>query len=504
MRLSELCNGEANGLAQHLAQEAAEKSTVRDVEILGLTSDSREVRPGYLFAALKGGRADGRDFIGEASSRGAAAILVPPGTAIPPAARAQAGRPLAVITDDNPRRRLALMAARYAGPQPDTIAAVTGTNGKTSVISFARQIWTRLGHKAASLGTLGLAAPGAEIQGALTTPDPVALHRSLADLKRSGVEHLALEASSHGLDQHRLDGVKLTAAAFTNLSRDHLDYHGTFEAYLAAKRRLFEAILPPGGVAVLNADVPEFGPLRELSEARRHRVASFGLKGADVTLTQLEPLGDGQKLTLALAGATFEARLGLVGAFQAMNALCALALVIACGAEAEPCVAALEALEGVPGRMQLAARHPSGAPIYVDYGHTPDALAHVLRALRPHAKARLGVVFGCGGERDAGKRPEMGRIATELADLVYVTDDNPRGEDAAAIRRQILDAAPGAREIGDRAQAIAVAVNALDPGDLLVVAGKGHEQGQIVGTETIPFEDAATVRAAVQRSGGAP
>lgn len=497
-------SAETNALAGHLAREPAPGSAAGDVDILGLTADSREVRPGYLFAALKGSRADGRDFIGEAVSRGAAAVLAPPGTAIPPAARRQAGRPLPVITDANPRRRLALMAARYFGPQPDTIAAVTGTNGKTSVISFARQIWTRLGHAAASLGTLGLAGPGAESGGALTTPDPVALHRSLADLKRGGVEHVALEASSHGLHQHRLDGVALTAAAFTNLSRDHLDYHGTAEAYLATKKRLFEAILPPGGTAVLNADIPEFEPLREVSEARRHRIVGFGKKGADVTLVTLEPLAGGQKLALALAGATFEVRFGLVGAFQAMNAVCALALVIACGAEAEPCVAALEELEGVPGRMQLAARHPNGAPIYVDYGHTPDALAHVLRALRPHAKARLGIVFGCGGERDAGKRPEMGQIAAELADVVYVTDDNPRGEDAAAIRRQILAAAPGAREIGDRAEAIAAAVAALEPGDLLVVAGKGHEQGQIVGTRAIPFEDAATIRAAVERIGGAP
>ncbi len=496
--------GETDGLAGHLARKPAPGSAAGDVDILGLTSDSREVRPGYLFAALKGSRADGRDFIGEALSRGAAAVLAPPGTAVPPAARQQVGRPLAVITDANPRRRLALMAARYFGPQPDTIAAVTGTNGKTSVISFARQIWTRLGHAAASLGTLGLAGPGTEIEGALTTPDPVALHQRLADLKRRGVEHLALEASSHGLDQHRLDGVALTAAAFTNLSRDHLDYHGTAETYLAAKKRLFEAILPAGGTAVLNADVPEFEPLREVSEARRHRIVGFGRNGADVTLVGLEPLADGQKLALALAGGTFEVRLGLVGDFQAMNAVCALALVIACGAEAEPCVAALAELEGVPGRMQLAARHPNGAPIYVDYGHTPDALAHVLRALRPHAKARLGVVFGCGGERDAGKRPEMGNIAVELADVVYVTDDNPRSEDAAAIRRQILGAAPGAREIGDRAEAIAAAVEALEPGDLLVVAGKGHEQSQIVGTRTIPFEDATTIRAAVERIGGVP
>ncbi|MCZ6744593.1 MAG: UDP-N-acetylmuramoyl-L-alanyl-D-glutamate--2,6-diaminopimelate ligase [Alphaproteobacteria bacterium] len=477
-------------------------TAARDVEILGLTSDSREVRPGYLFAAIKGSRADGGDYIIDALGRGAAAVLGPPGTLVPEAAIEPGSRPVPVITDDNPRRRLALMAARFFGPQPATIAAVTGTNGKTSVVSFLRQIWSRLDRRAASLGTLGLDAPDIDIAGvtdpgALTTPDPVALHRCIADLEQRGVDRLALEASSHGLDQYRLDGVRVTAAAFTNISRDHLDYHGTKEAYLAAKVRLFDTILAPGGTAVLNADIPEFGPLKERCEARGHRIIGFGRNGEDVKLTGLDPLADGLKLDLEIAGKRFAARLGLVGDFQAMNAVCALALAIATGEDAEASLGALAGLEGVPGRMELAARHPNGAAIYVDYAHTPDALAQVLGALRAHLAGRLGVVCGCGGDRDPGKRPEMGRIATELADLVVVTDDNPRGEDAAGIRRQILDAAPGAREIGDRAQAIIEAIGILEPDDILVVAGKGHESGQIVGGETIPFDDRDQVRSAV-------
>ncbi len=486
-----------------------ESSTAaRDVEILGLTSDSREVRPGYLFAAIKGSRADGGDFIIDALARGAAAILGPPGTLVPEAATGEGSRPVPVITDDNPRRRLALMAAGFFGPQPATIAAVTGTNGKTSVVSFLRQIWSRLDRRAAGLGTLGLDAPdidtaGVTDPGALTTPDPVALHRCLNDLKRSGVDHLALEASSHGLDQCRLDGVRVTAAAFTNLSRDHLDYHGTKEAYLAAKVRLFDTILAPGGVAVLNADVPEFGPLKQRCEARGHRIIGFGRHGEEVKMVALEPLADGLKLDLEIAGKRFAATLGLVGDFQAMNAVCALALAIATGEDAEASLGALAELEGAPGRMELAARHPNGAAIYVDYAHTPDALAQVLGALRPHLRGRLAIVFGCGGDRDPGKRPEMGRIATSLADLVIVTDDNPRSEDAADIRRQILDAAPAAREIGDRARAIDEAVAILKAGDILVVAGKGHETGQIVGGEIIPFDDRDQVRSAVSGIGGA-
>jgi UDP-N-acetylmuramoyl-L-alanyl-D-glutamate--2,6-diaminopimelate ligase len=479
------------------------------MEILGLTSDSREVRPGYLFAAIKGSRFDGCDFIIDALARGAAAVLGPPGMRLPEAALVTDSPPVPVITDDNPRRRLALMAARFFGPQPTTIAAVTGTNGKTSVVCFLRQIWSSLDRRAAALGTLGLDAPDIDIAGvpevgALTTPDPVALQHCLNDLKQRGVDHLALEASSHGLDQCRLDGVRVTAAAFTNLSRDHLDYHGTKEAYLAAKTRLFDTILAPGSVAVLNADAPEFGPLKERSEALGHRVIGFGWNGDDVKVAGIEPLADGLCLALEIAGKRFAARLGLVGDFQAMNAVCALALAIATGEDAEAAIGALAGLQGAPGRMELAARHPNGAAIYVDYAHTPDALAQVLGALRPHLTGRLGVVFGCGGDRDRGKRPEMGRIATSLADLVVVTDDNPRGEDAADIRRQILDAAPGAREIGDRAQAINEAVANLKPDDILVVAGKGHESGQIVGDEIIPFDDRDQVRSALGGIGDAP
>ncbi len=493
MRLSELLNDEA-------AQLNIEGAT-RDVDILGLASDSRAVRPGDLFAALPGGRADGRDFIADALQSGAHAILAPPGTPLP----ADAG-PVPVINDDNPRRRLALMAARFYGLQPETIAAVTGTNGKTSVVSFAEQIWTRLGHRAAALGTLGLTTSGAGLDGitragSLTTPDPVALHRHLADLKHLGVDHLALEASSHGLDQFRLDGVVFQAAAFTNLSRDHLDYHGTYEAYFAAKTRLFDTLLAAGGSAVLNADAPEFAALSEIAKRRDFRILSFGTTGADITVTALEPSPEGQSVTIRMGGASHDITLGLVGGFQAMNAACALALVMACGGDFEPAVGALEHLRGVPGRVEFTGRHRSGATVYVDYAHTPDALAHVLGALRPHVRGRLVVVFGCGGDRDAGKRPEMGAIAARLADWAIVTDDNPRTEDAATIRRQILKAAPEALEIGDRAQAIVEAIAGLKAGDILVVAGKGHEQGQIVGTETLAFDDRDQVRAALEDTG---
>ncbi len=495
MRLSDLLNDEA----AQLNIEGA----IRDVDISGLASDSRAVRPGDLFAALPGGRADGRDFIEDALQSGAHAILGPPGTTLPP----DAG-PVPVITDDNPRRRLALMAARFHGPQPATIAAVTGTNGKTSVVSFTEQIWTRLGHRAAALGTLGLTTSGTGLDGittagSLTTPDPIALHRNLADLKRLGCDHVALEASSHGLDQFRLDGVALKAAAFTNLSRDHLDYHGTDEAYFAAKTRLFDTLLGEGAAAVLNADVPEFAALSEIARRRNLRILSYGGAGADIAVTAIEPSADGQSLTINFGGASHDITLRLVGGFQAMNAACALGLVVACGGDFEAAAAALEHLQGVPGRMEFTGRHGSGATVYVDYAHTPDALAQVLGALRRHAQGRLVVVFGCGGDRDAGKRPEMGAIATRLADRVIVTDDNPRGEDAATIRAQILTAAPEAEEIGDRAQAIAEAIAGLEKGDILVVAGKGHEQGQIVGTETLAFDDRDQVRAALKNLGDA-
>ena len=462
------------------------------MDIAGLTCDSRQVKPGFLFAALPGAEADGRAFIGEALSRGAACVLAAPGTRLPD------GPSVPLLASDNPRRLFARMAARFFEKQPATIAAVTGTNGKTSVVSFARQIWTRLGRRAGSMGTLGMTAPGVEAPGRLTTPDPVELHRHLRDLALGGTECLALEASSHGLAQYRLDGVEVTVGAFTNLSRDHLDYHGTMTAYQEAKARLFSGVMKPGATAVLNADAACFPALREIAEGCRHRVLGYGAAGTDVRLDAIEPLAEGQRLTLNIDGRSHTVDLPLLGAFQASNALCALAVVLACGEDREGAVAALSGLEGVRGRVELAARHPNGAPIYVDYAHTPDALATVLTALRPHVAGRLVVVFGCGGDRDTGKRPEMGRRAADLADAVIVTDDNPRHEAAAEIRRQILAGCPGARDIGARREAITAGVAELGAGDLLVIAGKGHEAGQIVGSETHPFDDAEVARAAVE------
>ena len=488
MRLIDLVEGDQSQVAQ--------RAISTDTDIVGLTCDSRLVEPGFLFAALAGARADGRAFIPEAMARGAAAVLAPPGTRIE-----TREPPVPLLVDDNPRRRFALMAARFFASQPPTVAAVTGTNGKTSVVSFLRQVWTRLGRQAAGLGTLGIAAPGLEVAGSLTTPDPVELHRILADLAGRGVECLAMEASSHGLAQHRLDGVRVAAGAFTNLSRDHLDYHGSMESYLEAKTRLFSDIMGAGGVAVVNADAPYGEAVRAVCAARGHRIITYGARGEDIRLEDAAPLPEGQRLRLTVMGRAHTVTLPLVGAFQAENALCALGLALACGEDAERAVAALEGLDGAPGRVQRIAGHPGGAAVFVDYAHTPDALASVLGALRPHARGRLFVVFGCGGDRDPGKRPQMGRTACALADVVIVTDDNPRGEDAARIRRQILAACEGARDIADRRQAIAAAVAELRPGDLLVVAGKGHEQGQIVGDEVRPFDDAEVLRAAIGELG---
>ncbi|MEQ8269025.1 MAG: UDP-N-acetylmuramoyl-L-alanyl-D-glutamate--2,6-diaminopimelate ligase [Parvibaculum sp.] len=463
-------------------------------EIAGLTADSRAVRPGFLFAALPGTKLDGTTFIAQALEKGAAALLVPLG------AEVKAGVP--VIADRNPRRRLALMAARFFGQQPRSIAAVTGTNGKTSVATFLREIWTALGEEAASLGTLGIeSAKGARPLG-YTTPDPVALQAELAALAKEGVTHLAMEASSHGLAQYRLDGVKLRAAGFTNITRDHMDYHTSFDDYLYAKLRLFGEVMGPGGVAVINADSAQAAEFEALCWARGHRIISVGRKGRGICLIAARPTARGQALELVHGGANYEVQLPLVGAFQASNALVAAGLVIGCGGPASRVFEALANLKGARGRMEEAAHLPNGASVYIDYAHTPDALQNMLEAMRPHATGKLAVVFGCGGDRDAGKRPQMGEIAARLADIVYVTDDNPRGEEAGAIRAAILKACPGATEIGDRAAAIETAVRALQPRDLLVVAGKGHEAGQIVGDKVIPFSDHDAIAAAAQKIGG--
>jgi UDP-N-acetylmuramoyl-L-alanyl-D-glutamate--2,6-diaminopimelate ligase len=467
-----------------------------DPDIRGLTADSRAVEPGFLFAALPGAKLDGKAFIDDAVKRGAVALLIDDSQALTALHRRHPGVP--VVVDANPRRRLAQIAARFHAPQPKTLVAITGTNGKTSVAAFTRQIWRQAGRRAASLGTLGIVGPDFERAGALTTPDPVTLHRELQGLARQAIDHVAVEASSHGLDQFRLDGLDIWAAAFTNLSRDHLDYHRTMPAYLAAKARLFGELMPAGRAAVLNADVPEFDALAQLCRSRSHRIYAYGTGArTELRLLAARPTPQGQELDLKVLGRRHTVTLPLVGRFQAMNALAALGLALATGVARDQAVEALGRLVGAPGRVEHVASHPNGAPIFVDYAHTPDALENVLTALRPHCRGRLVVVFGAGGDRDAGKRPVMGEVVGRLADVVVVTDDNPRGEDPAAIRRAVLAGVPDAHEIGDRGEAIAFAIDRLKPEDLLVLAGKGHERGQTVGDITHPFDDAEIARAAV-------
>jgi UDP-N-acetylmuramoyl-L-alanyl-D-glutamate--2,6-diaminopimelate ligase len=463
----------------------------------GLASDSREVKPGYLFAALAGTRADGKAFMADAVRRGAVAVLGAPNI------RKDAetlGVPF--IADTNPRLRLARIAAAFFGEQPEIVAAITGTNGKTSVSVFLRQIWAELGHKAASMGTIGVVAPSGEIKLHHTTPDPIEMHALLAQLKREDVEHLAIEASSHGLDQYRIDGVDVAAVAFTNITRDHLDYHPDFEHYLAVKLRLFSEIARAGGVAVVNADTDQAGTFIAAAKARELQLMTVGVQGETLKLIAQTPSKDGQILRVVFAGKTFEIKLPLAGAFQASNALVAAALAIGLGDSAESVFAALAKIKGAPGRLEKVAFAVSGAPILVDYAHTPDALESVLNAMRPHVTGKLRVVFGCGGDRDKGKRPLMGSIAAHLADSVIVTDDNPRSEDPAQIRREILAACPGASEIGDRAAAIRAGIAALESGDVLVIAGKGHETGQTIGSETRHFSDSEEAAKSAVALGG--
>jgi UDP-N-acetylmuramoyl-L-alanyl-D-glutamate--2,6-diaminopimelate ligase len=476
---------------------AAAWQAVSTLDVVGVTADSRQVVPGDLFAALPGTRADGRAFIADAVKRGAVAVLAPDDTVWP---QGVPMRPL--IRDPEPRRRLAQIAAVLAGPQPDNVVAVTGTNGKTSTVEFLRQIWSAFGLQAASLGTLGVIAPGFDPGPGLTTPDPVSLAEILAGLRRTGVRNAAIEASSHGLDQARLDGVRLTAAAFTNLTRDHLDYHSSLEAYRAAKLHLFTDLLPEGAPALACADMDPttLDALRDVAARRRLDLRTVGEAGDMIRILRVTPRPDGQLLTVEVRGAVREIPLSLPGRFQADNALLAAALAIALGQG--DALDRLPHLAGVRGRMELAARLPNGAAVYVDYAHTPDALERLLSALRPHTAGRLLVVFGAGGDRDRGKRPLMGAAASRLADLPIVTDDNPRGENPAAIRAAILAACPRAREIGDRARAIAAALEELGPGDVLVVAGKGHEQGQTIAGTVVPFDDVDVVRGLVGRAAG--
>jgi UDP-N-acetylmuramoyl-L-alanyl-D-glutamate--2,6-diaminopimelate ligase len=473
-----------------LLPEAAIDAGQATIEIAGLAADSRKVKPGFLFVAISGAKADGAHFAKQAAGAGAAAVAaeqrpegLPPNVVFVPVA--------------NARRALALAAAKFFSRQPETIAAVTGTSGKTSVAAFTRQIWSALGYQAASIGTIGVVSPTGERYGSLTTPDPIELHRTLDGLVGEGVTHLALEASSHGLDQHRLDGVRIIAGAFTNLSRDHLDYHPNIEAYLAAKLRLFEELIVANGTAVIGADDCYAGQVVEVARKRGLKLITVGEHGEDIKFVGGSIDGFAQVVSIAHGGRIHKVKLPLVGAFQVQNAGVAAGLAIAAGAKPARVFAALEKLAGAKGRLELVGSR-NGAPIFIDYAHKPDALKKALESLRPYARGKLVVVFGAGGDRDTGKRPIMGQIAAENADRVIVTDDNPRSENPAAIRAAILAAAPGATEIGDRAEAITKAVADIKAGDVLLIAGKGHETGQIIGDRIVHFSDHEAVAAALQ------
>ncbi|GMO98425.1 MULTISPECIES: UDP-N-acetylmuramoyl-L-alanyl-D-glutamate--2,6-diaminopimelate ligase [Bradyrhizobium] len=475
-----------------LGNDAAIEPAVAALEATGIALDSRVVKAGDLFFALAGSKTDGARFIDAAAAAGAVAVV---GDHAP-----DGGGKVPFVTVANPRRALALAAARFFPSQPATIAAVTGTSGKTSVAAFTRQIWERLGHASASIGTIGLVSPKRTVYGSLTTPDPIALHRQLDEIAREGVTHLAFEASSHGLDQYRLDGVRVAAGGFTNLSRDHMDYHPTVAHYLVAKLRLFRELVSPGGVAVISADHDCSAEAIDAAKSRGLRVMAVGRNGdgagEGIRLTEAVVEGFSQRLTVEHRGKRYAIRLPLVGEFQIENALVSAGLAIGTGNDAANVFASLEHLEGAKGRLERVGER-NGAPIFVDYAHKPDALAKALQALRPYAKRKLVVVFGAGGDRDAGKRPIMGEIAAENADGIIITDDNPRSEKPEAIRAAILATAKGAREIGDRAAAIRAAVEELQEGDALLVAGKGHETGQIVGGEVLPFSDHEAVAAAL-------
>jgi UDP-N-acetylmuramoyl-L-alanyl-D-glutamate--2,6-diaminopimelate ligase len=457
--------------------------------VSGVTADSRQVEAGFVFFAIPGAKADGMEFAGQAIARGAIAVV---GKSAPPGALAV---PFVEVRDV--RAALSRAAARLHPGQPGVVAAVTGTSGKTSVAAFTRQIWLALGHSAAALGTTGVVSPSGAVYGSLTTPDPVTLHRTLAELAQDGVTHLAMEASSHGLDQRRLDGVRLSAGGFTNLSRDHLDYHATLEDYLSAKLRLFEELLQPGQPAVIDADSDVADRVIAACTARGLKVFTTGRAGRDLRIVHMQTGPASTRLTIGHDAGEQTVELPLAGDFMASNALVAAGLAIVTGNGRGKVLEALANLEGAPGRLEKIGER-DGGPAFVDYAHKPDALEKVLRALKPLATRRLIVVFGCGGDRDAGKRPIMGEIAARLADVVIVTDDNPRSEDPGLIRRAILEAAPRALEIGDRREAISRAVSMLGRGDVLVVAGKGHETGQIVGRDTLPFSDHEALRAALR------
>ncbi len=457
-----------------------------DPEITGLTADSRAVDAGFLFAALPGEKADGATFIPQAEKKGAAAVLALPG----------AKTRLPLIADENPRARLASMAARFYPRQPEIIAGITGTNGKTSTAFFAAQIWEKLGRKSGSLGTLGARASGFERRATLTTPEPVALHETLDAMAQAGVERLAMEVSSHAVAQARADAVRFQIAAFTNITQDHLDYHPTFADYFAAKARLFDELLPSDGVAIINAGGEGAAEISQAAKERGAKVLTTGAEGDSICLLKAEPTATGIETFIAAFGEEYHIHLPLIGAFQAENALLAAGIVIASGEASSAVMPLLAELTGAPGRMQFAAT-VNDAGVYVDYAHTPDAVASALSAIRPHAEGRVVAIVGAGGDRDRAKRPLMGKAAADGADIVIVTDDNPRTEDPAEIRAAILSGCDGAEEVGDRASAIERGVAMLQKGDILLIMGKGHETGQQVGDKNLPFNDVEAAIAAV-------
>jgi UDP-N-acetylmuramoyl-L-alanyl-D-glutamate--2,6-diaminopimelate ligase len=467
--------------------EVAAPANASVIAITGLTADSRTVQPGFLFAALAGARADGTRFVADALARGAAAILAAEGAAIDAPAH------VPVLRAREPRRALALMAARFFPRQPEHMLAVTGTSGKTSVVDFTRQIMAMLGRQAASVGTIGLVRSDGAAYGSLTTPDPVTLHEMLDGLAQEGITHVAFEASSHGLDQYRLDGVRISAAGYTNLGRDHLDYHPSLDAYLAVKLRLFAELLPAHGTAVVNADGAEAVRVIDVVRRRGIRLFTTGFGGETLQLKEVARDGFAQRITIHADGRDFALRFPLLGSYQVENALVAAGLALACGEPVDVVLGTLEQLSGVAGRLEIVAEHKGGLAV-VDYAHKPEALSAALDALRPFATGKLICIVGCGGDRDRGKRPIMGRIAVDRADVAIVTDDNPRSEDPAMIRAEVLRGAVGAREIGDRGEAIAAGMAMLGAGDVLLVAGKGHETGQIVGNVTLPFSDHDEIR----------
>jgi UDP-N-acetylmuramoyl-L-alanyl-D-glutamate--2,6-diaminopimelate ligase len=480
-----------HSLARLIGEDAVLPPGNEGVRICGITSDSRAVKPGFVFVALSGVKTDGAKYVPQALANGAAAIVVEDNDL-------KSGG--VIIRSSNARRLLALMAARFHDAQPDTVVAVTGTNGKTSVAVFVRQIWEKLGFRAASIGTIGVVGPDNSTYLQHTTPDPVELHAIAAQLREKHVKHLAVEASSHGLAQYRLDGLRLTAGAFTNLTRDHLDYHVTEEDYMQAKLRLFGELLPQGAGAVINRDAPYAERFISLAQSRKLNVFEVGLSGRQIRLLDCVQEEFEQHLRIAGPAGEHRVTLPLAGGFQVSNALVAAGLVIVAGGDEAQTFHALESLKGAPGRLDHIGRKINGGSVFVDYAHTPDALETALKALRPYAKGKLVVVFGAGGDRDPGKRALMGAAALKHADVSIVTDDNPRTEDPGLIRNAVLAGVPGARDIGDRALAIATAIAELGADDVLLIAGKGHEEGQIVGAEVKPFSDHAVARAALKEN----